>query len=326
MQNHHHDEVHNFVRKLLSLHGAGRRARLNIDCHGGQLWVSLHAELGEQPGQAVPLLPQHGAVPATRQTKPTPRRRRRKGGRPCREARRARRVLATFPHLPFYLDEADETPLVNPTHAPALHSAETVEAHSNSAEVVDMDILPPQPFFTPATSSLVSDDEEAAARRHACKERDARQSLALIDTDSPPDMAAMPAEKMLGCESQDSRGDDIDIDVFSPVSREGSNSLLNASMEEGADARNGRKVEKKRLNLREVMSYIEIKWREMAPGMEVSQTLLEAKARRWVWEMDLKEGDWIPGDWILGPTGYQETCGLVRGGSLMAEMPWLKSH
>ena len=76
-----HDEVHNFVRKLLSLHGAGRKARLNLDCLGGQLWVTLHAKLGEQPGQAVPLLPQHGAVNATCQTKPTPRRRRRKGGR-----------------------------------------------------------------------------------------------------------------------------------------------------------------------------------------------------------------------------------------------------
>ena len=59
-----HDEVHNFVRKLLSLHGAGRKARLNLDCHGGELWVTLHAELGEQLGQAVPLLPQHGPVPA----------------------------------------------------------------------------------------------------------------------------------------------------------------------------------------------------------------------------------------------------------------------
>ena len=68
-----HDEVKNFVNKFLSLHGVGRKARLNLDCHNGQLWVSLHTKLGEQPGQAVPLLPQHGAAPAPRQTKPPPR-------------------------------------------------------------------------------------------------------------------------------------------------------------------------------------------------------------------------------------------------------------
>ena len=144
-----HDEVHNFVRKFLSLHGAGRKARLNLDCHGGQLWVSLHAELGEQPGQAAPLLPQHGVVLATHQTKPPPRRRRpRKGGRSCREAHRARRVLATFLALPFYRYEADKT-LVDPTPSP---STETVESEpSPSAAVVDMDTsFPSTP--PPATS------------------------------------------------------------------------------------------------------------------------------------------------------------------------------
>ena len=190
-----HDEVKNFVNKFLSLHGAGRKARLNLDCHGGQLWVSLHAELVEQPGQAVPLLPQHGAAPATRQTKPTPtRHRHRKGGRPCREARRARRVLATFLSLPFYLQEADETPMVDPVSTPALHSAETVEAFSNSAEVVDMDTMPAPPHSTPATPLHVSDDEEADARRHACRERDARQSLARSENDcESPDSRPEPA-------------------------------------------------------------------------------------------------------------------------------------
>ena len=234
-----HDEVKNFVNKFLSLHGVGRKARLDLECHGGQLWVSLHAELGEQPGQAVPLLPQHGAVPATCQTKPSPlRRRRRKGGRPCREARRARRVLATFLSLPFYLHEADETLVVDPVPAPALNSAEAAEANSISAEVEEMDTTPPPPPSPPATSLHASNDEEAVVRRHACRERDARQSLALSETESPPAMtstsrkkshvaspAAMPAETTLGCESPDSRCNDISL----PSTRERSYSMPSPS-------------------------------------------------------------------------------------------------
>ena len=104
----------------------------------------------------------------------------------------------------------------------------------NSAEVVDIDTTPPPPS-TPATSLHVSDDEEAAARRHACRERDARESLALSETDSPPTLtstsrkksrvaspAAMPAETMLECESPDFR----DIDNFFPAPREAKSSSL----------------------------------------------------------------------------------------------------
>ena len=215
-----HDEVQSFVRKFLNLHGAGRDARLNLDSHGGQLWVSLHAKLGEQPGQAVPLFPHHGAVPARRQTKSPPlsRRRHRNGGRPSREARRARRVLATFLSLPFYLCEADETPAVN--HAPALHSAETVEVNSNAAELVDVDTTPTlPPSHTPAPLHIRNDDTmEAAARRHACRERDARQSLALSEPDAPPieSPAAVPvryeAETMLDGGSPDNS---LGSEVFS---------------------------------------------------------------------------------------------------------------
>ena len=143
-----HDEVRNFVNKFLNLHGAGRKARLNLDCHGEQLWVSLHVQLGEQLGQGAPLLPnpKTGVVRTPGQTKPPPRRRRRKGGKPCREARRARRVLATFFDLPFHCREADETPIVDQAPAPALDSAEIVEDNSNSAEEADMDITPMPPF------------------------------------------------------------------------------------------------------------------------------------------------------------------------------------
>ena len=96
----------------------------------------------------------------------------------------------------------------------------------------------PSPPSTPATSEHVDNDEEATARRHACKERDARQSLALSESDFPPlktstrrkklrvqSTTAMPAETMLGCESSDSR--DIDISIFS--TRESSSSLPSPS-------------------------------------------------------------------------------------------------
>ena len=234
-----HDEINSFVGKFLSLQGAGRKARLILDCQDGQLWVSLHVHLGEQLGQGVHLHPnpKPGAVRTPRQTKPPPRRRRRKGGRPCREARRARRVLATFLALPFHCSETDEAPIVDPAPAPALHSAEIVEANSNSAAAVDMETTPSPPS-TPATSDHVDNDEEATARRHECKERDARQSLALSESDFPPlktstrrkklrvkSTTAMPAETMLGRESSDSR--DIDISISS--TRESSSSLPSPS-------------------------------------------------------------------------------------------------
>ena len=101
-----------------------------------------------------------------------------------------------------------------------------------------MELGAEMPPSTPATSLHVSDDEEAAARRHACRERDARQSLALSETDSPPAMtstsrkkshvaspAAMPAETTLGCESPDSRCNDISL----PSTRERSNSMPSPS-------------------------------------------------------------------------------------------------
>ena len=186
-----HNEVHNFIRKFFGLHEAGRKARLNLNCHGGQLWVSLHAELSEQPSQAVPLLPKQGAVPATHQTQPPCCCR--KGGRPCREARRARRVLATFTSLTFYDCEASEPPVdLVPAHT--LHSAETVE--TDFAEVVAL-ATPPQ---------HVSHEEEATARRQACRERDARQSLAMSEEEHE-------AETMRDFDSPDR-------DVYSPGSED----------------------------------------------------------------------------------------------------------
>ena len=57
-----------------------------------------------------------------------------------------------------------------------------------------MDTMPAPPHSTPATSLHVSDDEEAATRRHAWRERDARQSLALSETEfESPDSRAEPA-------------------------------------------------------------------------------------------------------------------------------------
>ena len=94
-------------------------------------------------------------------------------------------MLATFLDLPFHCAEADKTQIVDQAPAPALDSAEIVEANSNPAEAVDMETTPSPPS-TPATPNHVSDDEEATARRHACKERDARQSLALSESDFPP--------------------------------------------------------------------------------------------------------------------------------------------
>ena len=71
-------------------------------------------------------------------------------------------------------------------HTPALHSAEIVEANSNSAEV-EMETTPALPSSHTATPLHTRNDEaeEAAAQRHACRERDARQSLALSDPDVP---------------------------------------------------------------------------------------------------------------------------------------------
>ena len=264
-----HDEVRNFVNKFLNLHGAGRKARLNLDCHGEQLWVSLHVQLGEQLGQGAPLLPnpKPGVVRTPGQTKPPPRRRRRKGGRPCREARRARRVLATFLALPFHCSETDETSNVDPAPAPALHSTEIVEANPNSAEAVDMDTTPTPPS-TPATPHHVSDDEEAAARRHACRERDARQSLALSESDFPLKTStrtkticdisttAMPAETMLGCESPD-----FDIDISIPSTRESLNSLPSPSPSEQPPRYDPRTLEP----FRQLLGIDRARWdREMA--------------------------------------------------------------
>jgi len=215
-----HDEVNNFVCKFLSLQGAGRKARLNLDCQDGQLWVSLNVQLGEQPGQGVQLLPnpKPGAVRTPRQTQPLPRRRRRKGGRPCREARRARRVLATFLALPFYCYEADEPP-VDPTPANSIqHSAKVANPDSSSSCVVTMDAASPPPHL-PATSFHVSSDEDAVAQHQACKERDARQSLALSEgeTDaSPADQTQHETEVLLSCDSPSSNGYNTDLDVISP--------------------------------------------------------------------------------------------------------------
>ena len=107
-------EVNSFVRKFRNLHAAGWNAELRLGSHGGQLWAALGVQLGEQHSRVVPPppskpWPRH--VPVSRQTKP-PTRRCRKGGQPCREARRARRVLANFLDLPFYC-ETDETPVHN---------------------------------------------------------------------------------------------------------------------------------------------------------------------------------------------------------------------
>ena len=162
-----HDEVHNFLCKFLSLHEAGQKARFNVDNHGGQLWISLNVQLGEHPGQSVPLLPQHGAASATRQSKAPPHQpHRRKVGRPCREALRARRVLSTFLSLPFHCCKADETQVVDNAQS----SAEIVETISRSAEVVDMGALPSLP--TTLFQASNAKEEEAAVWRHACKERD----------------------------------------------------------------------------------------------------------------------------------------------------------
>ena len=149
-------------------------------------------------------------------------------------------MLATFPHLPFHLHEAAETQMVDPAPTSVLHSTEIVEANPTSAEEAEMDTIPPPPPSTPATSLHISDDEETAARRYACRERDARQSLALSETDFPPlktstrrkkirdkSTTAMPAETMLECESPDSR--DIDIDISISSTRESSNSLQSPS-------------------------------------------------------------------------------------------------
>ena len=148
-------------------------------------------------------------------------------------------MLATFFDLPFHCPEADETPIVDQAPAPALDSAEIVEDNANSAEEADMDISP-MPPSTPPTPHQVSGDEEPVARRHACRERDARQSLALSETEFPPlktstrrkkirdkSTTAMPAETMLECESPDSR--DIDIDISISSTRESSNSLQSPS-------------------------------------------------------------------------------------------------
>ena len=120
-------------------------------------------------------------------------------------------MLQTFLSLPFYLCEADETPVVD--NAPALHSTETVEVNSNAAELVDMDTMPTlPPSHTAAPLHIRNDDtkgEEAATRRHACRERDAGQSLALSEPDAPPieSSAAVPvrseAEMMLDGDSPD---------------------------------------------------------------------------------------------------------------------------
>ena len=142
-------------------------------------------------------------------------------------------------NLPFHCPEANETPIVDQAPAPALDSAEKVEDNANSAEEADMDISP-MPPSTPPTPHQVSGDEEPVARRHACRERDARQSLALSETGFPPlktstrrkkirdkSTTAMPAETMLECESPDSR--DIDIDISISSTRESSNSLQSPS-------------------------------------------------------------------------------------------------
>ena len=117
--------------------------------------------------------------------------------------------------------------MVDPAPIFVLHSAETVGENSDSAEEVDMDTTPlllptmelgaEMPPSTPATSSLASDNKEAAVRPHACKERDARQSLALSDNDSTQDIAsppAMPAETMLGCDDVKAQFPEILISAF----------------------------------------------------------------------------------------------------------------
>ena len=101
-------EVENFSRKFQALRCAGWDAEFNLSVRGGKQWVSLHVQVGEQ---YVPVPSTNHASP---QTRPAFHHRHRNGGRPCRERRRARRVISTLQLLPFQL-ESEETSQPQPS-------------------------------------------------------------------------------------------------------------------------------------------------------------------------------------------------------------------
>ena len=127
-------------------------------------------------------------------------------------------MLATFLALPFYDSEADEPPVDPIPTNPIQHSAKIADPDASSSCAVAMDATSPPPSH-PATSYHDSSDEEAVAQRHACKERDTRQYLALSkgETDaSPADQSQHEAEVLLSCNSPTSDGYSTDLDAISP--------------------------------------------------------------------------------------------------------------
>ena len=134
-------EVEDFFRKFQQLRFAGWDTEFYLGVRGGKQWVSLHVQVGDQQSHTPPSQPNY----ASHKSQAAFHRRRRNGGRPCRERRRARRVITTLALLPFHRESEDSrlssfessVEMVDPSPPHPLPSAEMVDPTPPSAEMVD---------------------------------------------------------------------------------------------------------------------------------------------------------------------------------------------
>ena len=120
-------EASEIFEKFQNLWRAGTNARLNLECHAGQVWMSLHVHLPSPPTQQQ----QHHH-------------RRRPG--PSRLRRRARRAKARGKSA----EKAVESDNLQPTSLPSHVAAQATNEENAVEKITVKDVMHPQPFVSDA--------------------------------------------------------------------------------------------------------------------------------------------------------------------------------